>query len=119
MVGDHTGRPGTASPTFLQHEDSADTPAGCAYHGRTCTGALVNFNAPVPLVDTEGGDTATAIGYGFGPTPRNTTTNATGLQLLGTGGWAVPLSQAPGLPTAFLVLSFHRSCVTLATTLRG
>ena len=73
---------------------------------------------PLPLANTDGGDPAALFGSGFGPAPRNVSNAANRLasEVFVPG---LPLAAAPGLPTAALVLAFHRSCVTNAFTLAG
>ena len=79
----------------------------------------VSMTFPGPAVDTEGGDSVTVTGLNMGPAPRNT--SRVDLRLasdvfLPSG---LPLSEAPALPTAFLVLVFHRSCISMARDVRG
>ncbi len=68
--------------------------------------------------DTEGGDVMTVTGTGFGSAPRNTT-NAANRLVSEIFNPPLPLSEAALLPTAYVAVVFHRSCVTDGRTLLG
>ena len=75
-------------------------------------------NSP-PLSDTDGGDQAVITGANFGPAPRNSTRASLSLNGEVFPAPGVPLEQAPGLPTAAVVLTFHRACISSSLSLRG
>ena len=89
------------------------------------TGCTPNFGGRPPtctpaLASTDGGDNANIWGANFGPSPRNTSDPL--MRLPGETGWpngGIPLSQAAGLSTAALALSFHRGCMVAASALTG
>jgi hypothetical protein len=69
------------------------------------------------LADTEGGETTWISGTNFGPAPRNT--SSANLQLNSEINWALNISEAAGIPTATVVVTFHRTCGVAVSTLDG
>jgi hypothetical protein len=69
------------------------------------------------LADTEGGESTWVTGTNFGPSPRNTTNG--NLQLNSETGWALNISEAAGIPTAIVAITFHRTCGIYASTIDG
>jgi hypothetical protein len=68
-------------------------------------------------VSTEGRTLVTLLGAGFGPAPRDFSDPA---QRLGSAlALNVSLADAPSLPTAVLVVSFHRTCLVSSMTIDG
>ena len=67
---------------------------------------------------TEGGFEVTIRGHLFGPTPRNTTRPSQQLSL-GYFAPGLPIDEAASVPTAYLRVTFFRSCISDARTLVG
>jgi hypothetical protein len=83
------------------------------------TGGCWNGRCTPAQANTEGGDAVVITGANFGPSPRNT--SDVSKRLAGEANWGnlVRASEGSGLPTAVLVVTFHRGCLSLATDVSG
>jgi hypothetical protein len=73
----------------------------------------------VTRVSTEGGTRVALIGSNFGPTPTDFSIAANRIFTPDGVSVNVSLANAAGLPTAKLVIAFHRTCVVKALQITG